>query len=312
MALRLKGVVATPVTPFTDDDELDAATLEKIITFLLDSGCHALGVPMHTGESLNLTLDERKKLAEVAVKTVAGQVPVLINVSLPGTKQVVELARHAERVGADGVVSVTPYHWTPGQEALFQHYVAVGSAVDVGLVAYNFPKKLGTSVSPELLGRLVQRLDNFVGLKDASYDTQYFTEACRITSELRPDFACFAGIEFMLPAMVLGGVGSFSPTGEVAPRLVAALYDACVNERYAEARRLQYKLSQIWNVLRHGYPSTIKSALKIMGRPVGTTRLPVMPLSEEAERKLKTSLEALGVLDEEPHGWVSLRSGALA
>jgi 4-hydroxy-tetrahydrodipicolinate synthase len=311
MALKLKGVVATPVTPLTDDDELDTAALEQIIRFVLDSGCHALGVPMHTGESLNLTLDERKELAEVAVKTVAGQVPVLINVSLPGTKQVVELAKHAQRVGADGVVSVTPYHWQPGPEALFQHYTAVGSAIDIGLVAYNFPKKLGTSVSPELLGRLVQRLDNFVGLKDASYDTQYFTEACRITSELRPDFACFAGIEYMLPAMVLGGVGSFSPTGEVAPRLVSALYEACAAERYAEARQLQYRLSQLWNVLRHGYPSTIKSALRIMGRPVGSTRLPVMPLSEEAERRLEEQLRALGVLDEEPLGWLSPRGAAV-
>ncbi len=305
MALRgLRGIVGTPVTPFTAENRLDHAGVERLVTFLIGSGVHALALPMHTGESLNLSLEERKELAEVALAATAGRVPVLIHVSCPGTDQVIELACHAERAGAAGVVVVTPYHWQPSEEELFEHFLRVGSAIEVGLVAYNFPKKLGVSVTHRLLARLIDRLDNFIGLKDASYDTQYFTEACRLASALRPGFAVFSGIEFMLPAMAVGGAGSFSPCGLIAPGLIRDLYAACVGGDYATARMLQYRFSRLWQALKVAYPSSIKAGMEIMGRPAGPPRGPLLPVSEAARRELWDQLEALGILEGEPHGWM--------
>ncbi|MBI2755321.1 MAG: dihydrodipicolinate synthase family protein [Chloroflexi bacterium] len=302
--LRLSGVVGTPVTPFTGENRVDHDAVSRSIEFLLQNGVDALALPMHTGESLNLSLEERKELAETALATTAGRVPVIVHVSCPGTDHVIDLARHAERAGAAAVVVVTPYHWQPSEEELFEHFVRVGSSVGIGLLAYNFPKKLGVSVTHGLLARLIDRLDTFVGLKDASYDTQYFTEACRLTSTLRPGFAMFSGIEFMLPAMAMGAAGTFSPCGMIAPRLVGALYAACANGDYVAARALQYRFSRLWQALKVDYPASIKAGMEIMGRPVGIPRGPLQPLSAAAQLELRNQLEALGVLDAEPRGWI--------
>ncbi|MGH9087175.1 MAG: dihydrodipicolinate synthase family protein, partial [Acidimicrobiales bacterium] len=127
----LDGVVGTPVTPFTPALELDTGALERLVDFHVTHGADVLALPMHIGESLNLSSEERRTVAEVAVKTVGRRVPVFVHVSLPGTAQVIDLARHAESVGADGVVVVTPYHWRPGPEALLEHFTAVAGALGI-------------------------------------------------------------------------------------------------------------------------------------------------------------------------------------
>ncbi|HET6946820.1 MAG TPA: dihydrodipicolinate synthase family protein, partial [bacterium] len=198
MPSSLKGIAATPVTPFTPDDRIDWETYEKLIHFLIGNGANLLAVPLHIGESLNLSLEERKQLAEFAVKAAAGRLPVIINVGLPGTGQVVDLARHAERVGADGVIAIAPYHWAPPREGLLAHFAAIGSAVGIKVLAYNFPRKIGVTLTQDLLLELIDRFENFVGMKDASYDMQYFTETCRVTSAARPGFAMFTGVEYVL------------------------------------------------------------------------------------------------------------------
>lgn len=300
---QLKGVVGTPVTPFTDTGELDRATLEKLVAFLLDTKIDALALPMHIGESLNLSNPERKQVAEIAVATVAGQVPVLVNVSLSGTDEVIELAQHSERIGADGVIVTAPYHWQPPKEALVEHFLAVGRSVEIGLVAYNYPARLGVEVSTEIVAELIGRLDNFVGLKDASFNMEYFTELCRTTRELRPSFSNFTGVEYVLPSMVVGGAGCFSALGGVAPVLVRQLYDACAAGAFEEALELQYEFSHVYKFLQVGYPATIKAAMGFMGRPVGGTRKPLQNLSAEAVETLGKRLREFAILGQEPHGW---------
>lgn len=303
MSTTFKGIIGAPVTPFTSDNILDLKTLEKLVNFLIDSGVNAIGVPMHIGESLNLSIDERKKLAEVTVAVVAKRVPVIVNVSLPGTDQVVDLARHSQQIGADAVIAITPYHWQPPEEALLAHFVAVGSVIDIPFLVYNYPSRLGVNISQELIIRLIERFDNFVGVKDASQDMEYFTECCRVTSTLRSGFAIFTGIEYLLPSMAVGGAGSFSACGAVAPRLVCELYNACASGNFEKARDLQYKVSHLWNIIKPGYPATIKSTMEIMGRPVGQVRLPILPVGDEAKARLRQELSALGILENEPIGW---------
>ncbi|MFC1909659.1 dihydrodipicolinate synthase family protein [Chloroflexota bacterium] len=300
--ITFKGIVGAPVTPFTDDNLVDRGTFEKLVNFLIDSGIGVLGVPLHIGESLNMSLEERKELAEVAVASAAGRVPVIVNVSLPGTDSVIDLARHSQQIGAAGVISVTPYHWQPSEEALLAHYVALGSAIDIPFLAYNLPEKLGVSVTPQLVIQLIERLDNFAGIKDASHHMGHFTEFCRVALRLRPEFALFTGLEYLLPSMVVGGVGSFSACGAVAPQMTHDLYTACVSGEFERARGLQYKISHLLQIISPKYPATIKAAMEIMGRPVGRTRLPILGLVDEEKEQLRQDLEALGVL-EEPHGW---------
>lgn len=298
------GVLGAPATPFGDHDEVDAALFERSLEFLLAQDVDGIAVPLHTGESPSLSMAERKRLTEVAVKVAAERVPVLVHASMPGTDEVIELARHAEAVGAAAVISVTPYHWRPPHDALAAHYRAVCDAVGIDVFAYNFPSRLGVATTPALLEELLDGCDNFVGVKDASYDMQSFTECVRRGCERRPDFAMLTGVEYLVPALALGGTGCFSPSSAIAPRLVRRLYSACTAGDWEAARSLQFRMSGLWHLLREtGYPASVKAAMALLGRPSGGVRLPLLDLDDLGVRRLREGLEALGIFDDEPAGW---------
>ena len=304
MAAGIGGVIGAPVTTFTSPNTVDLDTTERICDFLVAHGVNGLALPLHTGESLNLTGAERKSLVERAVSAAGGRVPVFAHVSLPGTDQVIELAQHAEKAGAAAVIVVTPYHWRPPRAALLAHFTAVAQAVSVDVLAYNFPSRLGVGVDADLLAELIGRCGNFAGVKDASYDMQSFTEACARTSALRPGFAMLTGVEYLLTSMPVGGTGCFSPSAAIAPGLVMSLYQACRDGDIARARPLQYRASALWHLLREtGYPAAVKAAMAIFGRPAGGVRLPLLPLDPAAVERLSQGLAELGLLDSEPHGW---------
>ena len=303
-AAAISGVIGTPVTPFTETGAVDLPTLEQACDFLIARGVHGLALPMHTGESLNLTMAERNQLVETAVAAAGGRVPVFAHVSLPGTDQVIELAQYAENAGAAAVIVVTPYHWRPPRAALLAHYTAVARAVSVDVLGYNFPSRLGVGFDADLLADLIGLCANFTGVKDASYDMQSFTEACARTSALRPGFAMMTGVEYLLTSMPVGGSGCFSPSAVFAPGLVRSLYEACRDGDYERARPLQYRASALWHLLREtGYPASVKAALAMFGRPAGGVRLPLLDLDGPATDKLRRGLADLGLLDTEPHGW---------
>ena len=258
---------------------------------------------MHIGESINMSAEERQLVARIAVEAAAGRVPVFVNVSLSGTDQVVALARHAESVGARGLVVISPYHWQPARAALVDHFTTVAASVGISLIAYNYPERIGVTLTPDLVIELIGRCPNLVGLKDAGINMEYFTEMCRVTTAARSDFSVFTGVEYFLPGMVVGGAGAFSACGAVAPRLVKAVYDACAAGDYVRARPLQYKLSHLFNAIKIDYPSGIKAAMAFMGRAAGPTRKPIPSLDSIGLRRIQSELEKLGILAEEPHGW---------
>ena len=291
------------MTPFTGDNRIDFATLQRLVDFLIRHGAQAIGLPMHIGESINMSAEERRDLARAGVEAAAGRVPVFVNVSLPGTDEVIALARHAESVGAKGVIVISPYHWQPARAALIEHFAVVAKSIGISLIAYNYPERLGVTLTPDLLLELIERCPNFVGLKDAGINMEYFTEACRVTQAAQPDFAVFTGVEYFLPGMVVGGSGAFSACGAVAPQLTKAVYDACAQENYVRARPLQHKLSHVFNLIKVDYPAGIKAAMELMGRPAGPTRRPIPPLGADARLRLKSELDRLGILADEPHGW---------
>jgi dihydrodipicolinate synthase/N-acetylneuraminate lyase len=298
-----RGCVSTPVTPFTPDNRIDDATVGRLIELALDHGADAFALPMHIGESLKLTSDERRHLAAVAVEAVAGRVPVYVHVSLPGTDEAVALTRHAEQAGADGVVVIGPYHWRPGPAALVEHFVTVASSTELAVIAYNYPERLGVTFTPDLVAEVMRACPNFVGLKDASLDMEYMSEVCRVTGELSDSFAVYTGIEFSLPGMVLGGAGCFSACGGVAPRLVQQHRDACMAGDWDGARPFQHRLSQLYGILKPGYPASIKVAMEIMGRPCGHARQPADRLDADGRRRLERALDSMGIMESEPHGW---------
>ncbi len=298
------GIMHVPVAPFTADNRLDLDTYSRHIDFSIRQGASSLCVVLHLAESLNLDAGERKDLAKVSVDAAAGRVPVIVNVSTPGTDQAVDLARHAEKIGADAVIAIAPYYWKPSQEAICEHFSAIMSSTELPFMGYNSPILMdGIGVSPSSLIRLMERFHQFIGLKEASHNFETFIELRRASRQVRKNFGLVLGIEYVLPAMTLGGVGTMSIFGAVAPRLVDRLFDATVKGRLDEARELQDTMSYLWQLGKVDYPAPIKAMMDIMGRPVGRTRLPIRYVSDERKRFLASELERLGLLGTEPHGW---------
>jgi dihydrodipicolinate synthase/N-acetylneuraminate lyase len=304
MTLVLKGVMQSPVTPLKEDFSPDYKTFEKLVDFHVRTGATAISWPHHKAESHNLTIAERKALAEVAIKTVAKRVPISIHVSALALEDTFDLARHAQQSGADAIIAITPYFWKYPPEAIYAHFVRLGTSIDLPLIAYNSPSYLdGVEFTGEMTAKLIQRLPNFIGMKEASFNSEKFFEILRAATPLRPSFAMIAGVEYLLPSVSLGGAGSYSSAGAICPNLCVELYESCANENWDRARELQYKLSQLWLLFRDQYPSSLKGGCVIMGRPVGPTRPPLPTASPERIKFIEKRLEELGILQTEPHGW---------
>src|SRR5882672_502558 len=139
---KFRGVMQSPVTPLKDDFSLDLPTFEKVLDFHVRTGATAISWPHHKGESLSLTLDERKLFAEAAVKVVAGRVPVTVHVSALAVEDTFALARHAQKIGADGILAITPYFWTPTREAISDYFVRLCTSIDLPVLSYNSPSCL--------------------------------------------------------------------------------------------------------------------------------------------------------------------------
>lgn len=298
------GLIHVPVTPFTPDNEVDYATFERVIEFLLAQDASSLCVNLHLAESLNLTLDERKRLAETAVQAVAGRVPVIVHVATPGTDQAVDLARHAERAGADCIVSVAPYYWKPSQDALYDHFAAIMSATGLPFIGYNSPTIMdGVGLSPGTLTRLLEDFPQFLGLKEASHNWETYLELGIAGRKVRPDFGLFVGTEWIIPSLTLGGTACMSVQGGVAPNLVKRLYAAVKEGRLSDALPMQEVITLLYKITKVEYPAPTKAMWEIMGRPVGNPRLPNRPLSADQKNSLRETLETLSILGSEPHGW---------
>ena len=304
MPLILKGVMQSPVTPLKADFSPDLETFERLLDFHVRTGATAISWPHHKGESLNLTIAERKRFAEVAVKTVAGRVPVSIHVSALAVEDSIDLARHAQAIGADAIIAITPYFWNPSPQAIHDWFMRLGREVELPIIAYNSPSYLdGVEFTGELITSLLEKLPNLVAMKEASFDSEKFLEISRAALAVRPDFSLVAGVEFLLPSIPLGGKGSYSSAGAICPNLCTRLYTSCVEGRWDEARDCQYKLSQLWQLFRDQYPSSLKGGMVIMGRPVGPTRPPLPTASDQRIAFIAEQLGELGILDTEPHGW---------
>ena len=304
MAIVLKGVMQSTVTPLREDFSPDLPTFERLVEFHIRTGATAISWPHHKAESLNLTIAERKLFAEAAVQVTARRVPVSIHVSALALDDTMDLARHAQKIGADAIIAITPYFWNPSTEALYDYFVRLGTSIDLPLIAYNSPSYLsGVEITGDLTKRLIERLPNFIAMKEASFNSEKFLEIARVAQALRPNFSMIAGVEFLLPSVPLGGAGSYSSAGAICPNLCTRLYETCVACEWEVARDLQYKLSRLWDLFRDQYPSSLKGGMVIMGRPVGPTRAPLPTATRERQAHIRTQLEELDILDTEPHGW---------
>jgi dihydrodipicolinate synthase/N-acetylneuraminate lyase len=304
MSKQFRGVMQSPVTPLKEDYSLDLATFEKVLDFHVRTGAAAISWPHHKGESLSLTVAERKLFSEACVKVVNGRIPVTIHVSALAVDDTFALARHAQKIGADGILAITPYVWAPTLESIEDYFIALCRSIDLPVLSYNSPSYLnGVEITGDLMARLIEALPNFVGVKEASFNSEKFIEISRLALKLRPDFSLLTGVEFLLPSVPLGCVGSYSAAGSICPNLCAELYNSCMSGDWPRARVAQRKMTLLWHLFKDQYPSSLKGGMVLMGRPVGPTRAPLPTATKERQALIRSKLEELGIMDSEPHGW---------
>jgi len=291
--LRLSGVVPPTVTAFDETGAVDPAATAAHARFVVEGGADAV-FPLGTnGEFAMLSGEERRRVVETVADAVA--VPVIAGVGHPSTRETVASAEHADRVGADGVVVVTPYYYPVDGQAAVAHYRAVAEAVDVPVYVYHIPSKTGTTLSLETIGRVAD-VDGVAGVKDSSKDVPWLTQAI----DDNPDLTFLVGSDSLLSVgLSVGCSGLTSAVANVFPELVADLYAAYDAGDGRRAERLQSRVFDVRAALKRGpYMAGVKTALSLRdpGFDVGDLRAPLRTMTGDDRAALAADLEELGLL----------------
>jgi 4-hydroxy-tetrahydrodipicolinate synthase len=282
------------VTPFRSDQSLDEGTLRRLVRRQIDAGINFLVPCGTTGESPTLTRVEHLRVVEITLEEADGAVPVLAGAGGYNTHEVVELARELEEMGADGLLTVTPYYNKPTPEGLFQHYQAIASAVDLPIVVYSIQGRTGINVEPATLARLAQ-IPNIVGVKEASGN---IAQVANILGTLPPEFTVLSGDDVItIPLMALGGKGVVSVVSNQIPAEMTQLAQACLGGDFAAARQIQNRYLPLMNVnFVESNPIPVKEAMAMMGLLEPVFRLPLCRAGEPNRARIEKVLEPLGLL----------------
>jgi 4-hydroxy-tetrahydrodipicolinate synthase len=282
------------VTPFRRDGSLDEPTLRDLIRRQIDAGINFLVPCGTTGESPTLTREEHLRVVQCAVEETAGKTPVLGGAGGYNTHEVIELARELERLGADGILSVTPYYNKPTQEGLYQHYKAIAEAVPLPIVVYSVQGRTGVNVEPATLARLAQ-IENIVGVKEASGN---ISQMANVIHEVPEDFIVLSGDDSItIPLIALGGRGIVSVASNEIPAEMTAIAQAALRNDFETARKLQRKYLPLMNVnFIESNPIPVKAALGLMGLLDPVFRLPMVPPGAASLAKIEEMLRRTGLL----------------
>jgi len=285
------GVIPAIITPFKENGELDEEGFRRNIEFLGGAGISGIVPCGTTGESATMSFEEHKIAVETAVD--CSKVKVIAGAGSNNTREAVELTKHANDVGADAALLITPYYNRPNDRGMMAHYETVTKSCDLPLVLYNVPSRTGTNLKPEIVAELAKK-ETIVGIKEASGDLGQVSKIIELTQD--EDFVVISGDDGLtLPIMSLGGTGVVSVVADVAPRKVVAMVDAMIRGDLEEARRIHFQLAPLARALfLETNPIPVKTATRMIGLDAGPLRLPLAPMSEENERTLKEAVDALG------------------
>jgi 4-hydroxy-tetrahydrodipicolinate synthase len=293
--LTLSGSIPALVTPF-DGDAVDYDALDAIVDWQIDEGSSGLVPVGTTGESPTLSHDEHKLVVERVVSRAAGRVPVIAGAGSNNTAEAIDFARHAESVGADAILVVTPYYNKPGQEGLYAHYRAIDAAADLPTIIYNIPGRSVINMSVETMARLHQDGRAIIGVKDATANMVRVSEQ---RAAIGPDFIQLSGEDATAISFnAHGGHGCISVTANVAPALCAQMQAACAANDFAKALEIHDTLMPLHTALFvETNPSPVKVALEMLGKCKADVRLPMVPVSEATRSQVQDAMRFAGLLN---------------
>ena len=282
------------VTPFRRDLSLDEDALRRLVRRQIQSGINFLVPCGTTGESPTLSRPEQLRVVEITLEEAKGKVPVLAGAGGYNTAEVIELAEELEHMGADGLLSVTPYYNKPTQEGLYQHFKAIAAAVRLPIVVYSIQGRTGVNVEPATLKRL-SAIDNIVGVKEASGN---ISQMASVLYQVPDTFDVLSGDDALtLPLISLGGRGLISVSSNEIPAEMTKLTQLAMAGDFAAARKIQ----RIWTPLLdvnfvETNPIPVKAAMAMMGLLEPVWRLPMTPPSPQNQAKIEAVLSATGLL----------------
>ncbi|HVQ14097.1 MAG TPA: 4-hydroxy-tetrahydrodipicolinate synthase [Vicinamibacterales bacterium] len=293
MRTPFTGVGTALITPFTRDGSIDEAAVKRLARRQIDGGVHFLSPCGTTGEAPTLTHRDRLRVVELVVEEANGKVPVLAGAGGYDTREVIELARDMERVGANGILSVTPYYNKPTQEGLYQHFKAIAEGTQLPIVLYNVPGRTSVNMSAETTLRLSE-IRNIVGIKEYADLPQMST----IIAGAREDFLVLSGDDPVTVAvMAIGGRGVISVASNEAPSEMAQIVELCEKGDFAAARKLHHWLLPLIQVnFAETNPIPCKAAMAAMGLIEENYRLPMVPPTAATRSKVLHILQSLKML----------------
>ncbi|MCV6601263.1 MAG: 4-hydroxy-tetrahydrodipicolinate synthase [Cohaesibacter sp.] len=289
-----KGSCTALVTPFCDG-AVDYAAFESFVDWQIKEGTNVLVPVGTTGESPTLSHDEHKKVVEACIAVSDKRAPVLAGAGSNNTLEAIDLAQHAQKAGADGVLVVTPYYNKPSQEGLYQHFKAIAQAVSIPIVIYNIPPRSVIDMSVETMARLYKDFDTIVGVKDATADLVRVTQQ-RLA--MGADFIQLSGEDgTALGYNAQGGHGCISVTANVAPNLCSRFQAACAQGKWDQALELHDLLSPLHRAMfLEPSPAGAKYALSLLGKLQNEIRLPMMEATDPVKAEIEAAMKLAGLL----------------
>lgn len=286
------GILTAMITPFTQNG-VNLEEFGKMIEYQIEGGTDALVVLGTTGEPATMTEAEKEEAITYAVKKAAGRIKIIVGTGSNNTAKAVAASVKAEKLGADGVLAVTPYYNKCTQKGLLEYYRAICAAVKIPVIAYNVPSRTAVNILPETAEKLAC-IPNMAGIKEASGN---MAQVCETMRRIRGKMDLYSGEDFLnLPMLAIGGAGLISVTSNIAPALVKKMYTLVKQNKLDEANAVQDFLLPLEDAcFLEVNPIPIKAAYNMLGFKAGTPRAPLTELEEANKAKLYEEMKKAGL-----------------
>ncbi len=287
---KLETVLCAITTPFHENEEVNYEGLKTNLDWLIDQGIGGVVICGGTGEFVGLSLEERKKIAEVAIKQIDGRIAAVVGAAAETTKDTVELVKHAQENGADGVMVINPYYHKPSDEEIFYHFEEVAKSATIPVIVYNNPGASGTDISADLAVKLLS-LDNVEYIKEATGDVTRIRE---IKSRIAASKSTFCGAdEIICETIENNATGWVTISANVCPAACQKIFDLAIEGNMLEARKIFNKVNELFTLCEtHNKGIQMaKYALELQGAVGGESRKPKLPLTKEEKSMVKQLME---------------------
>jgi 4-hydroxy-tetrahydrodipicolinate synthase len=290
-----KGAGVAIVTPMKEDGSVDYESFKNLIEFQIENGTDAIIVCGTTGEASTLTHEEHLETIKYCVEVADGRIPVIAGTGSNCTETAIYLSTEAEKYGVDGILLVSPYYNKATQNGLYAHFKTVAESVKVPAILYNVPSRTGCNILPETVVRLCKDVPNIVGVKEASGNISQIAHLAAISHGYVDIYS--GNDDQIVPILALGGQGVISVLSNVAPRQTHEICQKFFDGDVEGSRDMQLEALDLCNALFcEVNPIPVKKALNLMGKNVGSLRMPLTEMEEANAERLAKAMKAYGIL----------------